>query len=389
MKLFNILFSFFLLIAFFSCKEKAREKNLFNGFEFTVSGTINNLQNPVVSVEGQNGIGSDTADADGNFKITYKTPEPDYFALRVDNQYIKFIADAEKIEVTADAGNLMNSVSIQGSPSTAHYLEFQKEMIKREQRKMELEQKFETERKVNNATAMKELQEEYQLLQDNTKQFVKSSVEKALPGIAVFSMLFEPKDYRSQETYLNFEEDYDFLVEVCRKLTDQIPQSKYTKMYTAQIAQLQEMKEKEKHSKVAPGKPAPEISLPSPEGETISLSSLRGKYVLIDFWASWCGPCRAENPNVVSVYKKYRDKGFEIYGVSLDNSKEAWVNAIKKDGILWPQVSDLKGWQSSIAPVYEVTGIPATFLLDKDGVIIAKNLRGKQLEEKLKEVMGN
>jgi peroxiredoxin len=133
---------------------------------------------------------------------------------------------------------------------------------------------------------------------------------------------------------------------------------------------------------------APEIALNSPEGEVIKLSSLKGKVVLIDFWASWCGPCRRENPNVVRAYNKYKDKGFEIYGVSLDKDGSKWKYAIQKDGITWIQVSDLKGWSNVAAKRYKVSSIPQTVLLGRDGRIIAKNLRGAALDAKLAEVLG-
>jgi len=128
------------------------------------------------------------------------------------------------------------------------------------------------------------------------------------------------------------------------------------------------------------GQAAPEINLPTPDGKELALSSFRGKIVLVDFWASWCGPCRKEMPNVVKAYAKFKDKGFEIYGVSLDQDKARWLEAIQKDGITWPQVSDLKYWECEAAKLYAVEGIPYTVLLDKEGKIIAKNLRGADLE---------
>jgi thiol-disulfide isomerase/thioredoxin len=137
---------------------------------------------------------------------------------------------------------------------------------------------------------------------------------------------------------------------------------------------------------LAPGVQAPEIVLGNPEGEQVALSSLKGKIVLIDFWASWCGPCRQENPNVKRIYNTYKDNGFEIYGVSLDKDKEAWVNAIRQDGLDWIHVSDLKYWDSAVVPLYRFQGIPYTCLVDREGKIIAKGLRGKALEEKLKEL---
>lgn len=142
------------------------------------------------------------------------------------------------------------------------------------------------------------------------------------------------------------------------------------------------------------GQRAPELSYESPSGEKISLSSLRGKMVLIDFWAAWCSPCRAENPNLVRTYYDYKDKefvngsGFTIYGVSLDRQKEDWVAAIKEDGLAWEShVSDLKYWKSVPAAQYGVMQIPSNFLIDGDGIIVAKDLRGQFLGNKLKELL--
>lgn len=138
------------------------------------------------------------------------------------------------------------------------------------------------------------------------------------------------------------------------------------------------------------GMVAPEISMADPSGKTRSLSDLKGKVVLIDFWASWCGPCRRENPTVVNAYKRYKDKGFEVFSVSLDSDGAKWQQAIAQDGLIWSNhVSDLKGWQNGAAQAYSVTSIPHTILLGKDGKIVGSHLRGAALEAKLAELLGS
>ena len=135
------------------------------------------------------------------------------------------------------------------------------------------------------------------------------------------------------------------------------------------------------------GTKAPDFALPNPEGKVLRLSDHFGKYILVDFWAAWCGPCRRENPNVVRVFNKYKDKNFTVYGVSLDHDKNAWIKAIEKDGLNWPQVSDLKFWDSAPAKLYGIRGIPGNVLLDPSGKIVARNLRGEDLEKKLAELL--
>ncbi len=178
-------------------------------------------------------------------------------------------------------------------------------------------------------------------------------------------------------TYVVPKPDGTLLESALSKLKKDAPESSFTKKLEDRLNSI---------GALDIGGLAPEIELASPTGELVKLSSLRGKVVLIDFWASWCRPCRQENPNVVRVYNEYHDKGFEVFSVSLDNDASRWKAAIAQDGLTWTHVSDLKGWKSSAAGLYQVSGIPKTFLLDRNGRILAKDLRGYQLEAKLAEI---
>jgi thiol-disulfide isomerase/thioredoxin len=179
-------------------------------------------------------------------------------------------------------------------------------------------------------------------------------------------------------TFLFEEPNFSLMQIAADKMKVSIPKSKYTIELKTTIETI---------APLEVGGLAPEIALKSLEGNEIKLSSLRGKIVLIDFWASWCGPCRKENPNVVNLYNTYKAKGFEIYGVSLDDDPNKWKAAVQKDGLTWKHVSDLKGWQNTAAKTYQVGSIPFTVLLDKNGRIIAKGLRGEELEAKLAELL--
>jgi len=184
--------------------------------------------------------------------------------------------------------------------------------------------------------------------------------------------------YLTNQPKFDLSADFEFIDKIEAAMFKANPENPFMKLYHQQV---------EVERKTAIGSFAPEIALMDPDEKIRKLSSLKGKVVLIDFWASWCGPCRKENPNVVAIYGNYKDKGFEVYSVSLDKERGSWLAAIAKDNLTWPNhVSDLKYWKSEGAAAYGVTSIPFTVLIDKKGKIVAKKLRGEELENKVKEL---
>ena len=224
-----------------------------------------------------------------------------------------------------------------------------------------------TEKKDNKKIA--QIEQDYQAAEQDVVNKVKAMLpDMGTSLVSLFALNFMP----------DIEKEFTTYEAVAQRFEKESPNSPHAKALIGRIARIKG---------VSVGASAPEITLNDTTGKSVPLSSLRGKYVLIDFWASWCGPCRAENPNVVRMYNKFKDKGFAIYSVSLDQAKANWTKAIRNDNLIWTHVSDLKFWQSAAAQQYGVQAIPATFLLDKEGKIIAKNLRGDALEQKLEEVL--
>jgi peroxiredoxin len=223
-----------------------------------------------------------------------------------------------------------------------------------------------TEKKDNKKIA--QIEQAYQAAEQDVVNKVKAMLpEMGTSLVSLFALNF-----------INIDSDFATYDALAQRFEKENPTSPHAKSLIGRVARIKG---------VSVGASAPEIALNDTTGTPVPLSSLRGKYVLIDFWASWCGPCRAENPNVVRMYNKFKDKGFAIYSVSLDQAKANWTKAIRNDNLTWTHVSDLKFWQSAAAQQYGVQAIPATFLLDKEGKIIAKNLRGEALEQKLEEIL--
>lgn len=231
------------------------------------------------------------------------------------------------------------------------------------------------------------------VLKTEFKQFIYDFIDQNPESPAIYMTSGELNDPTN---------DIDYLRKIEKTIATTMPNSIYHDAINSRILQSEQlaaqMKEQEEMMKkqqeimaaggIAIGSPAPDLAYPDPSGIERKLSDLKGKVVLLDFWASWCKPCRMENPNVVRLYNKYKEKGFTVFSVSLDDNGDRWKAAIQQDGLIWPtHVSDLKGWQSQPAQFYKVNSIPQTFLIGKDGNIIAIGLRGAQLEQKLHELL--
>ena len=235
-------------------------------------------------------------------------------------------------------------------------------------------------KKQNNDSLTSLAQNQFNTTDTWYKNFIDQYIDTTeSPIVALFAMGY------SQEAGIDtVKKLMDGLVKKFPKNTSVAEVAKQFEAYTAAQAQQQSQPQS---TQVAIGQTAPDFTLPDVNGKPFTLSSLRGKYVLLDFWASWCGPCREENPNVVATYKEFKNKDFTVLGVSLDKEKNDWVSAIKSDGLEWKQVSDLKYWNNAAATLYSVESIPYNVLIDPAGKVIATSLRGSDLTNKLTEVL--
>ncbi len=341
---------------------------------YTIKGTIQGIDSGkvyLVKSEAGQPLVVDTADVvEGSFELTGTAglPEMHYLRLNGRDYFAQFFLENENITVAANKDSLRNT-KVTGSTTNDLFNIYISEIERLNKEYTELNKRYnQAIRKGDRETADK-AKIDVEAMMDNMDVYAKNFISEHRNSIV------------APFIYLN-----QFINKAPAEELDTI-----TRIFPAELAESVYIKEinkiAEKKKKTAVGSMAPDFTMNDQEGKPVSLSSFRGKYLLIDFWASWCSPCRKENPNVVRTYKKYKDKGFEILGVSLDRDKKSWLKAIKEDQLSWTHVSDLKYWQNEVAVLYGVQSIPHTVLLDKEGKIIARNLRGKALETKLAELL--
>ncbi|WP_377189111.1 redoxin domain-containing protein [Mucilaginibacter ximonensis] len=357
------------------------------GNSFTVTGKISNLTTParmyILYRAGANKIIDSTLLADGSFTITGSIPSPSNALLVLDHKGIgitKLGNGADALEFMLDKGTTnvnttkdsVKHAEITGSVINDEdkYLTQQLNYFNNEAKKLNDEAKATPEATQKTPEFQSKMQARFKALQSKQHDMLKDFVAThphSYESLMVLNLMNGQgaNPFETGDLYSKIDQDLRD-TEVGKMIRQNIDDAKVT----------------------AVGAVAPDFTQPDVNGAPVKLSSFKGKYVLIDFWASWCGPCRAENPNVVKAYNKYKAKNFTILGVSLDRQgeKDKWLEAIKHDGLTWTQVSDLKAWYNEVAALYKVQSIPANFLIDPNGKIIARDLRGADLEQKLAEL---
>lgn len=316
-----------------------------------------------------NNAGSVVLDESGAFEIPANVDHKTFGALVIDNAHVAYLVlDGSDIQFTTDYNDFSN-FSLEGSPESALIKDYFSHLLGMVTQINEARAAAQQAQKSGDKAAVERAKTLENQGVDAYFTYVKEYADtSSSPLMALFATgMLEPSIYG------------DFIKEMAKRYKGIADDSPYYQRILKLAAGENGLI----------GQMAPDIRLPNPDGDTIALSDLRGKYVLLDFWASWCAPCRRENPNVVKLYKKYKDRNFTVFSVSLDKSKNSWVQAIKQDGLEWPNhVSELAFWSTEAIKPYGVRSIPSAFLIDPDGRIIAKDLRGYLLEKKLEQLLG-
>ena len=305
----------------------------------------------------------------GNFRLSgsVKFPEMHLLEIPAINSQLRFFVENSVISIN---GAALDNALISGSKTEEEYQAYKKLIAPFEARISEIYEEYSRAEIARDEKRMKELESDYEI-QTRNMQEIQILYIRNNPASFITPTILSSISYSMQA------DEIDELIRLLDKKVAATPTiiSLQKRVYALRSTEI--------------GEPAPDFQAKDVEGKNILLSQKIGaKLLLLDFWASWCSPCRKENPNVVAVYRKYKGKGFDVLAVSLDKDKEKWLQAIEDDKLTWTHVSQLEGWICQAADKYAVLSIPANFLIDENGIIIAKNLRGENLEKKVKEILG-
>lgn len=350
-----------------------------------VTGTISNAEGKELTLlhyasADPDTIATTTLDASGTFSFTAEPKRLNFYTLAVGDDlppiFMAFDSTNKKIEITADTETLDRTYELSGSSDSEEVRDYFVKGTEYELRLDSTMQALQEAATAGDQATRVSLGNYYNDTRKAYRAYIVEHIENNPGSVANYSILQR----------LDVMQDLELYIAVRDGLSERLGGYYFFDALADRVAQAENRIEAEKF--LTPGTEAPDIVLPDPEGNRTALSDLRGNYVLIDFWASWCKPCRLENPNVVKMYNKYSKENFEIFGVSLDRDRTKWLQAIEADKLTWPHVSDLKFWNSAAAQLYNVQSIPFTVLIDPEGKVIDTKLRSRALERKMEEIFG-
>jgi len=362
---------------------------------FLISGQLENAVGEKIMLEEltpNDLIPLDSFKTDNQGAFSHRQPidEAGFFIFRVheDSHITLVVEPGEHIVLQGDAASLADDHHVEGSKGSVLLSELNRHLSRQYARVDSLAEVFEARRYADDFTEIRdELMEAYRDIFRAQQEHVKAFIRENPRSLAGIIALYQ---YFGNQLLLREQEHFEYFELLSESLSRVYPTNKHVLDLSRRVNRHRRIEAQRQRAseQIAIGKEAPEVILPSPEGEMIALSSFRGNHVLIDFWAAWCAPCRKANPKLREIYDKYHEHGFEIYGISLDRTREQWLKGIAEDDVIWPQVSDLRMWNSPVVSLYNVEGIPYSLLIDPEGIIIKKNPSLESLRDTLSVLLG-